>query len=140
MRRVWLGEREQSELAGNTQCRSPAASACSHGHTQIVVWLRNGTSIRPARSVAHKEEEVVVICEEKRGFCHQVKICPKEAFDADQRECEAFRFSLNHCSELFTTKTSLLCPPHSSTQRTRAFGSSDLRVISECLNAADRGG
>src|SRR5229473_7280449 len=76
-----------------------------------------------------KKRRWVVICEEKRGFWHQVKICPKEAFDAEQRECEAFRFSLSQCAELFTTKTNLLCPPHSSTQRSRAFSSSDLRVL-----------
>src|SRR5258708_15032116 len=121
MRRGSVGEGEPGELAGNSQCPRPAASACSHGHPQIVVCLRNGTSIRPARSVAHKEKEVVVICEEKRGFWHQVKICPKEAFDAEQRECEAFLFSLNQCDELFTTNTSLLCPPPSSTHRSHSF-------------------
>jgi hypothetical protein len=37
-------------------------------------------------SVVRREKEVVVTCEEKRGFWHQVRMCPKEAFDAEQRE------------------------------------------------------
>jgi hypothetical protein len=39
-----------------------------------------------AISVVRREKEVVVICEEKHGFWHQLKVCPKEAFDAEQRE------------------------------------------------------
>ena len=39
-----------------------------------------------AISVVRREGEVVVICEENHGFWDQIKMCPKEAFDAEQRE------------------------------------------------------
>jgi hypothetical protein len=79
------------ELEGDTRCQRPAGSPSSLGHRQIVLWLRNGTSIGPVRSsVVRREKEEVVICEEKVEFWHQVKLCPKEAFDAEQREAVNF--------------------------------------------------
>ena len=39
-----------------------------------------------AISVVRREGEVVVTCEENHGFWHQIKMCPEEAFDAEQRE------------------------------------------------------
>ena len=58
----------------------------------LLTWTSRGGRLVPQCnehpsseiSVVRRGREVVVICEEKRGFWHQLKMCSKEVFDAEQ--------------------------------------------------------